>query len=561
MFSPARKWSLLLLVMAFITAGCEKPAPFKVKDRSPRADSDAPFDPPETYPEWAFDQPQYARPVAELTPEPKAKAGDPLHYFTKEKVVLIRQPSGYTPEEIPRIAVWWSDNNGFHWQKAGFFGRQQAYFAFEAAEDGDYGIRFVGPGQEQAIHATAYPERVYHVDTTFPEVEVTIDPEQTWYNAGQSITISWAAEDYHLIETPVNVTALLDFSAEESKPIEVQKNLAKEGSITYKIPQEALNHEIRFRVDAMDRGTNLGIAYSHALQIVSEPVEPGEAKPKEASLPEQVSLKKDDISRAFAQTKPQPIATQQPEPVVIEQVASNGPAKPLGAEEIIEEDIAPSAPKAGESKLAVDTAPRSAKPHSLPYATDMARSPTKRPTQTVVAISPDSPEDTTAAEYNLAEPLPAGDIREVTPQESGGYTPIEPIDSNAKSTGQPLSMNRSATPNCEDEELAIMTLRDGSPDDVTHGNRLLIPMPATVSVQNAAPRVAMAHPWRLLGRAADTTIRTVWMLPQARFMELNPVLRNLFLADRQSRPVGEPAKGESSLAGLPSDSANVDPTP
>lgn len=556
MFSTARTWSPLFILMALCATGCERPAPFKVADRTPKTEPEAPFDPPNTYPEWAFDQPQYVRPVAELTPEPKAKAGDPLHYFTKEKVVLIRQPSGYTPEETPRIAVWWSDNNGFHWQKAGFFGRQQSYFAFEAPDDGDYGIRFVGPGQEQAMHATAHPERVYHVDTVIPEVQVTVDPEQTWYNVGQSVTVSWSAEDYHLIETPVNVTAMLDFSADESKPIEVQKNLAKEGSITYKIPTEALNHEIRFRVDAMDRATNLGITYSHALQVVSDPVDSAEAKPKDPKLEEQITLNKEDITKSFAEAKPQPM--QQPEPVVIEKVAANEPAALPGPEEIIEEDIQPTVADAGT--------PSGGAKRTVPYATDMARSPVKTPSRTIVAISPDSPEETTAAQYNLEEPLPANQIREVSPQESGGYTPIEPVDvketpASDKPAGEPVSLNAKPVANCEEDELAVMTLKDGAPGDVTHGNSLMVPMPATVAAPEGESQIAMTHPWRLLGRAADTTIRTVWMLPQARFMELNPVLRGLFLADRQARPVGEPAKRESSFAGLPEKSDAVDPTP
>ncbi|HUN80582.1 MAG TPA: hypothetical protein VMV81_03645, partial [Phycisphaerae bacterium] len=170
MFHATGKWFSIGLLLFMSASACSRPAPFNTAARKSTDKADAPFDPPNTYPEWAFDSPQYVKPAQELTPEPKAKPGDPLHYFTKEKVVLIRQPAGYTPEEIPRIAVWWTDNNGFRWQKAGFFGREQTYFAFEAQEDGDYGIRFVGPNQEQAMQATAFPERVYHVDTTLPEV-------------------------------------------------------------------------------------------------------------------------------------------------------------------------------------------------------------------------------------------------------------------------------------------------------------------------------------------------------------------------------------------------------
>lgn len=260
-----------LLVIVFSGIACnEMPAPFKVANKSPQSDCEAPFDPETQYPGWAYDEPEYVKPAGALTPEPRVKKGDPLHYFTNKTIVPVRQPSGYVPEEIPRIAIWWTDNNGFHWHKAGHFGRQQSFFPFEVEEDGDYGVRFVGPGQEAAMHALAYPERVYHVDTVVPEVEITIDPEQSWYYPGQTITIAWRAADYHLTELPVCIGMLMDFTADEHETIELQRDLADEGTIVYHIPADTLDHEIRFRADAEDRAGNLGIAFSYALQVIDE---------------------------------------------------------------------------------------------------------------------------------------------------------------------------------------------------------------------------------------------------------------------------------------------------
>jgi len=253
-----------------MAVGCQKPAPFKLTDSKPRSDREAPFDPAKNYPEWAYDKPSYVKATTDLQPEPRAREEDPLHYFTNKKLVPIRQPGGYKPEEVPRVAVWYTDNNGFDWQRAGYLGRIETYYWFDAPGDGDYGIRFVGPGQEPAKVPVAEPVRVYHVDTTLPDVELMVDPNQAWYQPGQTVVITWKAHDYHLKEQPVEIGLSVDFSSEHPSWTVLQKDLEAEGSYSYTIPSDAAERGLTFRVAALDRAGNLGMAFSHLIQVTGD---------------------------------------------------------------------------------------------------------------------------------------------------------------------------------------------------------------------------------------------------------------------------------------------------
>lgn len=296
---------LLCLVITSLGAGAcnQMPAPFAVEDRSPRAARDAPFDPPPTYPGWAYDAPGHLRPEKAVQPQPRAKTGDPLHYFTNEKLIMVRRPGGYAPGETPRVALWWTDNNGYNWQMAGYFGRHQKFFPFEVEEDGTYGIRFVGPGQAPATHTPANPTRVLHVDTRMPNIELSIEPEQTWYRVGQEVTVSWHAEDANLDDDPTTIRMLLDFTADEPRTIELQRELARQGSFTFEVPPEALEHGIQIRAEAQDRAGNLGLAYSHTLQIVPESI--ADTNPVD-----------DTFADAGPAARPAPDVSEREEPVI-----------------------------------------------------------------------------------------------------------------------------------------------------------------------------------------------------------------------------------------------------
>jgi len=278
MFSPTHmmvRGALIAVLLIVVSTGCsnQKPAPFEPESRVLSDGHEAPFNPQERYPGWAFDQPEYMQPNVPLDSEMPIRGDDPNHFFTNNCVVLIEQPNGYTPEEIPRIAVYRSDDNGFTWKRDGMFGREQQYYALETHADGDYGIRFVGPGQQLAERTPADPQRVYHVDTQPPVVEVEINPEKTWYRPGDQIKIAWAARDPHLIANPVRLGMLMDFTGDIRNLVELQRDLADEGSMTYRIMPDTAGHEIVFRVEALDRAENLGLAYSHHLQVVDQDAE------------------------------------------------------------------------------------------------------------------------------------------------------------------------------------------------------------------------------------------------------------------------------------------------
>jgi len=388
----------ILAIGCFCMSGCgEFPEPFKVTDRSPRDDKEAPFDPPNMYPGWAYDQPDYFRPPEELTPEPRVRKGDPLHYFTNNKIVLVRRPTGYTPEEIPRVAIYWTDNNGFRWNKGGYFGREQTFFPLQVSEDGDYGIRFVGPGQEAALDSLAYPVRVYHVDTKLPEVEVMIEPEKSWYHPGEEILISWRVNDYHLIEKPTRVGILVDFTAEvDRRTIELERDLPDEGSLPYRIPPDMIDHELRFRVDALDRAKNLGIGYSYALQVVDPSMiadQHGQPMPDPALPPEFMQQPEMDPEPAPQEAGPEPMAEAELELI--------GRA---------------------DDQAAVD--------RDVPYATAITRVPDS--TSDVLWMAP-LPEDGTS----LSEDVAQGDT---TPFEPSGTIPMTPLhegrDTHVASAGR-----------------------------------------------------------------------------------------------------------------------------
>ena len=560
--STTTRMELILGLALVFAAGCgDKPAPFAAKDRSPKADRDAPFNPPESYPEWAYDSEKYVKPAEDLKPEPRVRPDDPLHYFTNKKVVMVRQPSGYTPEEVPRIALWWTDDNGFHWNKGGYFGRQQEYFPFEAAEDGDYGVRFVGPGQPTAQHVPPQPERVYHVDTVFPEVAVHIEPEQSWYHVGDTVTIRWEASDQHLIEYPVRIGLFSDFSSARQGLTELQRDLADQGSITYKIPPEALDHELRFRVDARDRAGNMGTATTYALQVVSEAqtAKSETTKEKDEESSSKGGKAKNPPPKEEIDEDAQSLNDQDCEP------GSDVPAALTlaGDDRQGQEDDdlttwrAPffSAPSTEKSRP-VEQKPDLWYQKALEKITDgsIIRGEAIKPAEAVaVAVAPEE-----------SSSLPPPNAAEETVADSGAAPadgpaaeaaePESPIDAAAPpvfAVDLPPAQSVNQTPLAGGEVLSRGLVAVVDP---TRGNGLLVPLPATVELELAGTQYATAHPWRILGSVIDKPMQSVWALPKPRFaLELYRAVEGRFLADQSVlRPAGMPGGGDHAFAGVAS---------
>ncbi len=96
--------------------------------------------------------------------------------------------------------------------------------------------------------------------------------------------------------------------------------------------------------------------------------------------------------------------------------------------------------------------------------------------------------------------------------------------------------------------------------DPTHGNGLLVPLPATVNPEASTGRWASAHPWRILGQVLSPPLRTVWVLPRSPFSYgLSRILQGRLVADHPAmRPVSEPGFVSRAFAGLPDDTIEID---
>ncbi|MBN1342643.1 MAG: hypothetical protein JXQ73_08190 [Phycisphaerae bacterium] len=243
----------------------------QAKDKGRRA-----FSPAEQYPEWAFDAPFYYRPAKdrgdvgeEVAP---AAPGAPPHFYVRNRTIFLPRPDQEssktspmpemgprtTPFDLaPRIAVYWTEDAGQTWTRAGYFGVGQTHFAFPVDNDGSYGFRFVGPGLPVPKCTPPRPQAVYHVDTEPPALTLYIEPNLPAYQVDQSVKIHWMAADAHLTDAPVSVCVCWG-EDELGKPswTDVASKQPAEGSATFVIPARAAGERIGVRGEAWDRSGN-----------------------------------------------------------------------------------------------------------------------------------------------------------------------------------------------------------------------------------------------------------------------------------------------------------------
>lgn len=272
-----------------------------------RRQAEMPPGPAETLPEWAFDAPSYFRPPPDAVPAPvnDPSSDEPAHYFVNRKVILIDRPANNVPvDHAPRIAVWWTNTDGCEWVRAGFFGVGQTHFAFVAGDDGDYGIRFVGPGIRESLLEEVQPHRVYHLDTCPPVVVVSLDPDRPVYDPGETIMVEWTATDLNLDDEPVRLAicwtwenpGMLNRAGQEDGQADpftqeefagrlwqpMKRRFKSHGIFYHMIPTHASGEGLQIQVRAKDRAGNFGIAYSKVI-LVSGFTSPPTTAPAQAA--------------------------------------------------------------------------------------------------------------------------------------------------------------------------------------------------------------------------------------------------------------------------------------
>ena len=281
--------SAAAVALALALVGCQQ-------NRCDRQ-ANLPPDPGETLPEWAFDAPHYFRPPPDLVPQPvgDSRTDLPGHYYVNRRVFMVDRPTLEVPSNRePRVAVWWTSTNGKLWAKAGHFGLGQTHFAFVGGDDGDYGLRFLGPGIEESLQEQTVPHRVYHLDTAIPRVQVSVAGGGRVVDPGAAIEVAWEVADQNL--DPASVRLAVCFVPENPdepqipsptqgtgpgpamvpaagavgdeprlwQPIPGAKDAV--GSVEHVVPATP-GRSIQFQVRTRDKAGNVGVGYSPVLHI------------------------------------------------------------------------------------------------------------------------------------------------------------------------------------------------------------------------------------------------------------------------------------------------------
>jgi len=268
-WSPVRAGLLLTLALALAPAGCQ------CKDENPL------WDPPEEHPSWTYDAPFYYRPSEELAAVERTGPDIPVYYPACRRF-FIKHAGGYQLPGVPRVGVWFSADAGRNWRRAGYFGVEQTHLLFHADADGPYWIRFVGPGQGIYEAPPGMPHRIYVVDTTPPEIELSVDRApgseeegderaRRTFRVGERAVVRWRVRDANLLPDSVRLaTAFAGFPDNVPWTI-LPAPLPATGTVLVPIPPEASARPgqdgggMRFRLQARDKAGNLGMAFSEVL--------------------------------------------------------------------------------------------------------------------------------------------------------------------------------------------------------------------------------------------------------------------------------------------------------
>jgi len=258
-----RTAKFLMLSAAFLV-GCT------VTDENPN------WNPKAEYPAWAYDAPHYYHPTEDLEVAEVVGDGMPV-YYTRSDYFFIRHPGGCQLIGVPRVAVWSSSDQGRRWEKAGYYGVEQSHFLFKAEDDGEYWIRFVGPGQGVSEVPPGMPHRIYVVDRRPPKVLVKVIPGP-WrdaekkvpytYRVGETVTLSWLVSDEHLAARTLSVGTCFAGFPHNLVWSQIPEPLPARHSMPVELPPEAAKDGgIRFRVQAGDKAGNTGMGLTDVMIV------------------------------------------------------------------------------------------------------------------------------------------------------------------------------------------------------------------------------------------------------------------------------------------------------
>lgn len=276
--------TIALTVTVAVLAGCQ------LSDENPN------WAPKQDYPSWAYDAPFYYKPSEDLSVSESVGEGIPV-YYSDNRSFFVRHASGSTLTGAPRMALWYSDDSGRLWQRAGYFGVEQTHFLFQADKDGQFWVRFVGPERDIVQAPPGQPHRIYVVDTAGPQIELFVDPPpyeedehgnrvSHIYAVGETVIVRWRVRDANLEKDSIRLATTFASFPDNVTWSRFPVELLPVGTIRAPIPPEAAGPEqrtggLRFRMEARDKAGNLTFAFTDVLRVAGggRPVEPVTTRP------------------------------------------------------------------------------------------------------------------------------------------------------------------------------------------------------------------------------------------------------------------------------------------
>ena len=254
-----------LCITAAIVTGCQQ------VDENPH------WNPRADYPAWTYDAPFYYRPSAEAQPVESVGKGIDV-YYSRSGHFFAQHPGGCQLTGSPRVAVWFSIDEGKNWETAGHFGVEQTHFLFQAEQDARHWVRFVGPGQEKTAKGPVpLPHRIYVVDRKAPEIAIAVRPSP-WddeekkvphiYKVGDDVSIGWAVRDINLKPNSIQLESCIGKVPFQLAWGRFRGALPPTGRRVVKIPPDAAQEgSIRFRIEAEDKAGNVAAVMTTGLTV------------------------------------------------------------------------------------------------------------------------------------------------------------------------------------------------------------------------------------------------------------------------------------------------------
>lgn len=200
-------------------------------------------------------------------------------FYVSERPIMVAHPSGHQPNTTPRVMVHVSTDQGKTYRRAGVYDVAQEFLPVQAGADGEYWVRFTGPGPAVPQSPLPRPHRVYFLDTQPPAVtlSVTSRPNETLdepavYQTGEYVEVRWRITDANLQADAITLATAFDGAAEPMQWTKLPARLDPVGIARIEIPAEAAGRMMLVRVSGADKAGNEGAAQSDPLAVAGEAV-------------------------------------------------------------------------------------------------------------------------------------------------------------------------------------------------------------------------------------------------------------------------------------------------